>query len=164
VKTKYPMVMVGPASRLKEALSQAGFARDFVHRSTYRLDLETSDGAYVLQVPYEEAGGVMALYGEMAFFDGIADSEVPKKVMDSALERWLALRNRLEVGRNRAYSPDRGDRRPSGPSRPRSLESARNGSMVQDFSDLQRLGKDMARMKTGRQLGKEGLVDDPIQY
>ncbi|NBD23582.1 hypothetical protein [Paenibacillus glycinis] len=43
------------------------------------------------------------------------------------------------------------------------IESAKNGSMVQDMQDLKRLGHDMKDMKTNSQLQEEGLVPDPIQ-
>ncbi|MDG0791994.1 hypothetical protein OMP38_14850 [Cohnella ginsengisoli] len=55
------------------------------------------------------------------------------------------------------------DSRPSGPIETRSVEEAMNGSMVQDFDDLKRLGRDMERVKTGSELSEEGLVSDPIQ-
>lgn len=60
------------------------------------------------------------------------------------------------------YRPD-ADSIPSGPSATRSVEEAVNGSMVQDFDDLKRLGRDMERVQTGSELSKEGLVSDPIQ-
>jgi hypothetical protein len=43
------------------------------------------------------------------------------------------------------------------------LDSARNGSMVQDEQDMRRLGNDMKGMKTNSQLLEDGLVPDPIQ-
>ncbi|WP_217595405.1 hypothetical protein [Cohnella sp. GbtcB17] len=55
------------------------------------------------------------------------------------------------------------DSRPSGPIETRSVDEAMNGSMVQDFDDLKRLGRDMERVKTGSELSEEGLVSDPIQ-
>ncbi|MFD2334043.1 hypothetical protein ACFSR7_32720 [Cohnella sp. GCM10020058] len=61
-----------------------------------------------------------------------------------------------------AYRPDE-DSRPSGPIETRPVEEAMNGSMVQDFDDLKRLGRDMERVKTGSELSEEGLVSDPIQ-
>jgi hypothetical protein len=56
------------------------------------------------------------------------------------------------------------DRKPSAPLPTKSVETAMNGSMVQDFADMKRLGRDMKRMKTEQQLNEEGLVNDPIQY
>ncbi|MEK0317118.1 hypothetical protein [Cohnella sp. 56] len=55
------------------------------------------------------------------------------------------------------------DSKPSGPIPTRTLDEARNGSMVQDFDDLKRLGADMERVKTGSELSEEGLVSDPNQ-
>lgn len=55
------------------------------------------------------------------------------------------------------------DRKPSAPVPTKSIETAINGSMVQDFADMKRLGKDMERMKNAQQLNEEGLVNDPIQ-
>ncbi|MDI4647578.1 hypothetical protein [Cohnella hashimotonis] len=63
---------------------------------------------------------------------------------------------------NAVYRPDE-DSRPSGPIETRPVEEAMNGSMVQDFDDLKRLGRDMERVKTGSELSEEGLVSDPIQ-
>ncbi|CAI6080412.1 hypothetical protein [Cohnella sp. JJ-181] len=60
------------------------------------------------------------------------------------------------------YLPD-ADSKPSGPIPTRQVEDAMNGSMVQDFEDLKRLGRDMERVKTGSELSDEGLVSDPIQ-
>ncbi|WP_239618489.1 hypothetical protein [Cohnella mopanensis] len=164
MKSKEKMVISGPASRLKEYLSQAGFVRDFIHRSTYRLELRSATGVLVFQVPFEETDGALALYGETAFFDGISDSDVPEDIQIAALDRWQALRARIGIAHSQVYSPDRGDRQPSAPIRSRSIQSALNGSMVQDLSDMKRLGKDMERMKTEQQLNEDGLVNDPIQY
>jgi len=164
MKSKPRMIISGPSSRLKEYLSQTGFVRDFLHRSTYRLELRSATGVYVFQIPFEEADGALALYGETAFFDGIADSDVPSEIQIAALDRWQALSARVGNAQTQVYSPDRGDHRPSAPIRSRSVESASNGSMVQDLSDMKRLGKDMERMKTEQQLNEEGLVNDPIQY
>ncbi|MFC3800333.1 hypothetical protein [Cohnella sp. GCM10012308] len=61
-----------------------------------------------------------------------------------------------------AYRPEE-DSEPSGPIETRPVEEAMNGSMVQDFDDLKRLGRDMERVKTGSELSEEGLVSDPIQ-
>ncbi|QTH40241.1 hypothetical protein J4772_21895 [Cohnella sp. LGH] len=61
------------------------------------------------------------------------------------------------------YNPNASDRRLSAPIRKRSLETAENGSMVQDFDDMKRLGEDMKRMKTEQELEEEGYVNDPIQ-
>ncbi|MFC4304255.1 hypothetical protein [Cohnella boryungensis] len=164
MKTKHLMLISGPALSIKEALSQAGFFPDYVHRSTYRVELDSAAGIYIFQVPYEETDGVLALYGEMAFFDGIADSDVPEKIIGDAMDRWLALRARIESGKPRPYSPERGDRKPSSPLRSRPVETAMNGSMVQDFADLRRLGREMDRMKTEQELNEEGLVSDPSQH
>lgn len=60
-----------------------------------------------------------------------------------------------------SQSPDRNNR-PS-PRRTRSVATAINGSMVQDFADAKQLGQDMQLVKTGRELRQEGLVPDPIQ-
>lgn len=62
----------------------------------------------------------------------------------------------------RPYSPE-SDERPSGPLPTRPVQDAENGSMVQDFADLQRLGHEMERIKTGAELRREGLVPDPQQ-
>ncbi|WP_256761210.1 hypothetical protein [Cohnella sp. WQ 127256] len=62
------------------------------------------------------------------------------------------------------YSPELGDRVPSTPIPSKPIEIAQNGSMVQDFADMKRLGHDMDRIKTEQQLNEEGLVNDPIQY
>jgi hypothetical protein len=70
----------------------------------------------------------------------------------------------IKASLSQSYSPDRGDRRPSAPILSRPIETAENGSMVQDFADMKRLGQDMIRMKTEQQLNDEGLVNDPIQY
>lgn len=164
MKPKQLMLITGPAPKLKDSLSQAGFVRDFVHQSTYRTELESPGGVYIFQLPYEEQDGIGKLNGETAFFDGISDSDVPEDIQISAMERWYSLRSRVGQTASRAYSPDRGDRRPSAPIPSRSVESAKNGSMVQDFADLQRLGYDMERMKTEQQLKDEGLVNDPIQH
>lgn len=164
MKPKSFMLIAGPAAKVKEALSQAGFVRDFVHRSTYRMELDSSSGVYVFQLPYEENDGTLALYGETAFFDGISDCDVPETIQIAALDRWHALRLRVSgLAGTSTYSPDRGDRRPSGPIESRPVETAKNGSMVQDFADMRRLAQDMHRMKTEQQLMREGLVDDPIQ-
>jgi hypothetical protein len=164
MKSKQLMLITGPALRIKEALSQAGFIRDFVHQSTFRTELDASDGVYVYQIPYEELDGTLTLDGETAFFDGISDSEVPEEIQAAALDKWYALRTRIGNVETQVYSPDRGDRRPSAPIPSRSVETAKNGSMVQDFADMKRLGRDMDRMKTEQQLQDEGLVNDPIQY
>jgi hypothetical protein len=71
---------------------------------------------------------------------------------------------KIKESLSQVYSPDRGDRRPSAPIPSRPIETAKNGSMVQDFADMRRLGQDMDRMKTEQQLNDEGLVNDPIQY
>ncbi|XID95934.1 hypothetical protein ACF3MZ_16095 [Paenibacillaceae bacterium WGS1546] len=63
----------------------------------------------------------------------------------------------------RTYSGGRRDRVPSAPVPTRSVESAKNGSMVQDFADMRRLGRDMERVRTERQLREEGLASDPSQ-
>ncbi|BBI35298.1 hypothetical protein [Cohnella abietis] len=164
MKPKHLMLISGPSMKVKEALSQAGFVRDFVHRSTYRTELDSSlGGAYIFLIPCHESDGVMTLYGESAFFDGISDSDVPEDIQAAALDRWHALRVRISNAAPPVYSPERGDRRPSAPIASRPIELARNGSMVQDFADLQRLGHDMDRMKNEQQLNEEGLVNDPIQ-
>ena len=62
----------------------------------------------------------------------------------------------------RPYSPE-SDERPSGPLPTRPVQDAENGSMVQDFADLKRLGHEMERIKTGAELRREGLVPDPQQ-
>jgi hypothetical protein len=165
MKSKQLMLINGSVTTLKDCLSQAGFVRDIVHHSTYRAELESPTGIYIFQIPYEEQDGTATLDGEAAFFDGISDSDVPEYIQRAALERWYALRSRIGNTESHTYSPERGDRLPSAPSTPsRPLESAKNGSMVQDFADLQRLGRDMERMKNGQQLHDEGLVDDPIQH
>lgn len=164
MKSKQLMVINGPALQIKDSLSQAGFVRDYVHHSTYRAELESSAGIYIFQLPYEEQDGVVTLDGEAAFFDGIADSDVPEDIQNAAMERWYALRSRISQVETQAYIPNRGDSIPSSPIASRPVETARNGSMVQDFADLKRLGRDMERMKTGQQLNDEGLVDDPIQH
>jgi len=70
----------------------------------------------------------------------------------------------IDHTKTQLYSPERdGDRIPSSPIRTKPLDSAMNGSMVQDFADMKRLARDMDRMKTGQELNEEGLVDDPIQ-
>jgi len=66
------------------------------------------------------------------------------------------------AGPDAAYEPD-ADRHPSGPMPTRPVTEAENGSMVQDMSDLKRLGEEMERVKTGAQLRKEGLLSDPAQ-
>jgi hypothetical protein len=155
-----------PALQLKEALSQTGFVRDSaVHYSTYRTELEFSGGAvYVLQVPFEEQDGSLLLDGETSFFDGVSDSEVPEAVRDSARQRLLALRSRIESYIPQSYSPDRDQDRKATPMTTRSVATANNGSMVQDFEDMKALGLDMERVKTGPQLKAEGLLSDPIQH
>lgn len=166
MKTKQLMMLSGPSSHVKEALSQLGFVRDSViHHSTFRAELESTKGVYVFQLPYQEQDGTMTLDGEASFFDGVSDSDVPEEIRNVALERWYALRSRV-VGSDskKAYSPDRGDRRPSGPTAPKPIEIAKNGSMVQDFEDMERMGRDLSRLKTGQQLKEEGLIDDPIQH
>jgi len=45
----------------------------------------------------------------------------------------------------------------------KTVESVRNGSMVQDFKDMQKMGKEMKQMKTESELEEDGLVNDPIQ-
>ncbi|MFD0673998.1 hypothetical protein [Cohnella sp. GCM10027633] len=72
-------------------------------------------------------------------------------------------RSRVPGETKPVYEADRQDAKPSGPLRTRSVENARNGSMVQDFADMVRLGDEMKRVQTERQLEEEGLVDDPIQ-
>jgi hypothetical protein len=67
-----------------------------------------------------------------------------------------------EDGTAQPYAPE-SDRRPSGPLPTRDVRDAVNGSMVQDFADLKRLGREMERMKTGAELRREGLVPDPQQ-
>lgn len=64
---------------------------------------------------------------------------------------------------SRKYDGGRRDRVPSAPVPTRSVQSARNGSMVQDFADMRRLGRDMERVRTERQLREEGLASDPSQ-
>jgi uncharacterized protein YaaQ len=159
------MTFSAPAAQLKEALSQMGFVRDSaVHYSTYRAELEVGGGAvYVLQVPFEEEDGSLMLDGETAFFDGVSDSEVPQEVRDSAMRRLLALHARIESRTANPYSPERDKDSKPIHMPTRSVASASNGSMVQDFEDMQALGRDMKRVKTGQQLKKQGLVSDPIQ-
>jgi hypothetical protein len=164
MKSKQIMMINGPALKLKESLSQTGFVRDFVHQSTYRTELESSEGVYIFQLPYEELDGTATLDGECAFFDGISDSEVPEDIQAAAMEKLYELRSRVGSSESQAYSPDRGDRRPSGPIPTRPVETANNGSMVEDFADMKRLGRDMLRMKTEQQLKDVGLVNDPIQH
>jgi hypothetical protein len=164
MKSKQIMMINGPVLKLKESLSQTGFVRDFVHQSTYRIELESSEGIYIFQLPYEELDGTATLDGECAFFDGISDSEVPEDIQAAAMEKWYVLRSRVGSPESQAYSPDRGDRMPSGPILTRPLETANNGSMVEDFADMKRLGRDMLRMKTEQQLKDIGLVNDPIQH
>lgn len=164
MKSKQLMLISGPAGQIKESLSQAGFVRDFVHQSTYRAELDTNDGVYVFQLPYREQDGTMLLDGETAYFDGIADSDVPQNIQQTAMDRWHALKARVGHEAKKAYSPEQGDRKVSAPLSTRPLETARNGSMVQDFEDMKRLGMDMNRMKTEQQLQEEGLVNDPIQH
>ncbi|TVX95490.1 hypothetical protein [Cohnella terricola] len=75
------------------------------------------------------------------------------------------MKTDIDHAKTQLYSPEQGgDRIPSAPIRSKPLCTAMNGSMVQDFADMQRLGRDMDRMKTGQELNEEGLVDDPIQY
>jgi hypothetical protein len=162
--SKQIMIITGPAAKIKESLSQAGFVRDFSQHSTYRTEMDSSQGVYVFQIPYEEADGTITLYGETAFFEGLSNSEVPEDIQAAAIDRWYSLRTRIGIVESQAYSPDRGDRRPSAPIPSRPIETANNGSMVQDFADMKRLGQDMNRMKTEQQLNDEGLVNDPIQY
>jgi hypothetical protein len=164
MKSKQIMMINGPALKLKESLSQTGFVRDFVHQSTYRLELESSEGIYIFQLPYQELDGTAVLDGECAFFDGISDSEVPEEIQAAAMEKWYTLRSRVGNHESQAYSPDRGDRRPSGPIQSRPIETANNGSMVENFTDMKRLGREMLRMKTEQQLKEVGLVNDPIQH
>ncbi|MFB9277703.1 YtxH domain-containing protein [Cohnella cellulosilytica] len=45
----------------------------------------------------------------------------------------------------------------------KALDSVRNGSMVHDFKDMQKMGKEMKQMKTESELEEDGLVNDPIQ-
>ncbi|TJY42131.1 hypothetical protein E5161_08960 [Cohnella pontilimi] len=155
-----------PAARLKEALSQTGFVRDSaVHGSTYRTELEFPSGSvYVFQVPFEEEDGSLLLDGETSFFDGVSDSEVPEEVRESAMKRLLALRSRIESHVSQSYSPDRDKDRKATSMPTRSVASAENGRMVQDFDDMRALGKDMQRVKTGQQLQEQGLLPDPIQH
>ena len=164
MSSKQLMIISGPTSKINDMLSLTGFVRDFVHQSTYRMELDSPAGVYVYQIPYEELNGTITLFGETSFFEGTSDSEVPEVIQAAALDRWHALRIRIRNGGSPVYSPDLGDRRPSIPIPSRSVETARNGSMVQDFADMQRLGYDMERMKTEQQLNDEGLVNDPIQY
>lgn len=160
------LTLSAPAAAFKEALSQAGFVRDSaVHYSTYRTELEFGGGTtYVFQVPFEEQDGTLRLNGETSFFDGVSDSEVPEHVRESAKRRLIALRSRIEAIHARSYSPDRDSDRKPIPQTTRSVASAANGSMVQDFEDAKRLGQDMQRVKTGQELRQEGLVSDPIQH
>lgn len=158
------MLISGPAAKIKESLSQAGFVRDFIQESAYRTELDASEGVYIFQLPYEELDGIISLNGEAAFFEGVSFWEIPEEIQLAAMDRWYALRSRIGNSEYQAYSPDRGDRRPSAPIPSRTIETANNGSMVQDFADMQRLGQDMDRMKTEQQLREEGLVNDPIQH
>lgn len=162
--SKQLMIIKGSAAKIMESLSQAGFVRDINHESTYRAELNASEGVYIFQLPYEELDGIISLDGEAAFFEGVSFSDVPEEIQVAAMDRWYALRTRTGSSEVYAYSPERGDRRPSAPIPSRSVESAINGSMVQDFADMQRLGQDMERMKTESQLIEEGLVNDPIQH
>lgn len=84
--------------------------------------------------------------------------DVREAVAEGAVVKPDATTDRV----NADYRPDE-DSRPSGPIETRSVEEAMNGSMVQDFDDLKRLGRDMERVKTGSELSEEGLVSDPIQ-
>jgi hypothetical protein len=43
------------------------------------------------------------------------------------------------------------------------LEKEKNGSMVQNEEEMKKLGDSMGKVKTARQLKKEGWVSDPIQ-
>jgi hypothetical protein len=161
--SKQLMLISGPAAKIKESLSQAGFVRDFIQESTYRTELDALEDNYIFQLPYEELDGILSLDGEAAYFEGVSLSEVPEDIQAAAMDRWYALRTRVGSSEAQTYSPDRGDRRPSAPIPSRPVETANNGSMVQDFADMQRLGQDMDRMKNEQQLNEEGLVDDPIQ-
>lgn len=165
MKSQQTMVVSGPAARVKEALLHLGFVRDHaVHHSTFRAELDTAAGVCVFQLPFEERDGVMTLDGEASFFDGLSDSEVPSIVRNAVLERWYALKSRIGGREAVPYSPERGDGKVSAPMPAKTVETAHNGSMVQDFNDMLRLGKDMNRIKTGQQLKDEGLVSDPIQH
>ncbi len=44
------------------------------------------------------------------------------------------------------------------------LDKARNGSMVQNFKEMRKLGQEMKQMKTESELEDDGLVNDPIQH
>ncbi|WP_308638461.1 hypothetical protein [Paenibacillus silvisoli] len=48
-------------------------------------------------------------------------------------------------------------------SKSKPLVYAENGTMVQDYQDMKRLGHDMKHMKTNTQLLEEGLIPDPVQ-
>ncbi|SFT02695.1 hypothetical protein [Paenibacillus sp. BC26] len=48
-------------------------------------------------------------------------------------------------------------------SKSKPVSNAKNGSMVQDYQDMKRLGYDMKHMKTNSELQDEGLIPDPIQ-
>lgn len=164
--SKQQLSFGAPAGQLRDALSAAGFVRDFSEgSSTYRAELESPKGSvYVYQLPYREQDGSIVVHGEASFFDGLADTDVPDTIREAALLRLGSVRNRLGTNGSHSYSPDRGDRRLSTPMPPKPVDEAKNGSMVQDFEDMKRLGKDMERVQTGQQLKEEGLVSDPIQH
>lgn len=43
------------------------------------------------------------------------------------------------------------------------LETTMNGTMVEDLDDLKRLGNEMEKMKTNKQIKKDGRQPDPKQ-
>jgi len=158
------MIISGPEANVRQALSRSGFVRDGSNRTSYRLELDTPSGVYTFRVPFEESGGELTLKGEAAYFEGLSDSEVPEPLRVAVLHLWHTLRRRAASPHSRRYTPNPSDWEPSSPVRTRPLEKADNGSMVQDFADMKRLGHDMKRMKTEQELEAEGYVNDPIQH
>ena len=43
------------------------------------------------------------------------------------------------------------------------IDEVMNGSMAPNMEEIKRLGKDMEKVKTEKELKEEGLVPDPIQ-
>lgn len=163
MNTRIMTTIAGRASKFSEYLAQVGFIRDMNHSPTFHAELHSPSGVYSMQIPYDESNDTMTLYGENAYFDGITDSEVPESIQAAALEKWNSLRDLMQTTEPQVYSPDHGDRQPSPPVLSRTVESAKNGSMVQDFADMKRLGHDMKRMSNEQQLEEQGLVNDPSQ-
>jgi hypothetical protein len=148
-RKKTPLLIKKPFTHVHNTLTALGFTEKTVpDGSVYEIklrdSLSTKEYLYRLPTKTAENGHTIVYLHESAFMD----TDIPISAAEAASQMMSEVEQYLSSHEKQAGTP---------------IDKAMNGRMATTETELKRLGKEMAKMRTNSQLLESGMVPDPIQ-